>query len=103
MESTRARRSKIGRLPDKLRNELCERIHDGAQGAAILQWLNATPEWKKAKPDFGGRDINSQNLSEWRRQGYGDWLRGRPDPKPCPNCTRLIAIIENLSKPKEGK
>ena len=79
MPRTRAFRSKIGRLPHELRNELCERIRDGAQGVSILKWLNSTPEWKAARPDFGGKDVNAANLSEWRVTGYKDWLQNQAD------------------------
>jgi len=74
MQRTRAYRSKIGRLSFAIRNELCERIRDGATGISILKWLNATPEWEKIKAEFGGVDINSVNLSDWRETGYKDWL-----------------------------
>jgi len=74
MQRTRAYRSKIGRLPFNVRNELCERIRDGATGIAILKWLNATPEWSKIKAEFGGIDINSVNLSDWREMGYKEWI-----------------------------
>ena len=38
--TTRCYRSKIGRLPFAVRNELNERIRDGEGGPAILAWLN---------------------------------------------------------------
>ena len=42
--NTRCYRSKIGRLPFAVRNELNERIRDGAQGAELLDWLNGLKE-----------------------------------------------------------
>ena len=72
-EAARARRSKIGRLPWSIRNELCERLLDGASGAEALRWLNAQPELGKA----GIGTVSAQNLSAWRRTGYAAWLRER--------------------------
>jgi len=72
-ESTRAYRSKIGRLPWSVRNELCERLLDGASGSAVLRWINAHPACKKAV----ATPINAQNLSAWRQTGYAAWLRER--------------------------
>lgn len=72
-ESARAYRSKIGRLPWSVRNELCERLLDGASGAEILRWINAHPA-------CGGQpriQLNAQNLSAWRQSGYAAWLRDR--------------------------
>lgn len=67
---TRAYRSKIGRLPFALRDELCERLLDGATGAEVLAWINKHPAGRKAK-------LNAQNLSVWRATGYAEWLKAR--------------------------
>lgn len=72
-ESTRAYRSKIGRLPWSVRNELCERLLDGASGSAVLRWINAHPAFKQARTP----PVNAQNLSAWRQTGYAAWLRER--------------------------
>lgn len=74
MSATRAYRSKIGRLPFRLRTELNERIRDGATGAAVLEWLNATPEMAAVRAETGCGDVNPQNLTDWRGTGYKDWL-----------------------------
>ena len=74
MSQTRAYRSKIGRLPHKLRTELNERIRDGATGSAILTWLNDTPEMTHVRAETGCCDLNPQNLTDWRGTGYKDWL-----------------------------
>lgn len=76
---TRAYRSKIGRLPFALRNELNERIRDGVTGSIILPWLNATPEYDAVKGEFEGADINPTNLTDWRNTGYADWLKDQQD------------------------
>lgn len=66
--ATRAYRSKIGRLSWTLRNELCERIRDGATAAELLTWLNQHAELRGKAP------INAQNITDWRTTGYRDWL-----------------------------
>jgi len=81
-------------LPHAIRNELCERIRDGAQGVAILKWLNSAPEWKDLKPDFGGKDVNAANLSEWRATGYRDWLQNQADADQMRRLTeRAFAMV----------
>lgn len=74
---TRAYRSKIGRLPFALRNELCERIRDGATGSALVAWLGKHPDTKRTLKAAGASKINAQNLSDWRSSGYKDWLASR--------------------------
>lgn len=74
MSNLRAYRSKIGRLPFKVRNELCNRIRDGATGTEILAWVNALPEWRALRKKTGDPDINPQNLTDWRTTGYAHWL-----------------------------
>ena len=51
--TTRCYRSKIGRLPFAVRNELNERIRDDAQGAEILDWLNGLKETRKILREMG--------------------------------------------------
>jgi hypothetical protein len=74
---TRYYRSKIGRLPWSVRNELNERIRDGAVGAAVLSWLNNSPEMSAVRAATGCGDISPQNLTDWRGTGYKDWLAGQ--------------------------
>lgn len=74
MSVTRAYRSKIGRLPFKVRTELNERIRDGATGTAVLSWLNDTPEMTHVRAETGCGNVNPQNLTDWRSTGYADWL-----------------------------
>ncbi len=73
--ATRAYRSKIGRLPFAVRNELCERLRDGQTGTDVLAWANKTAAWRAVKRAVGCGDINPQNLSDWRDTGYADWLK----------------------------
>ena len=82
--NTRCYRSKIGRLPFAVRNELNERIRDGAQGAELLDWLNGLKETKKVLREMGGPGavpaaVNAQNLTDWRSTGYKDWLDDQAD------------------------
>jgi len=57
--TTRCYRSKIGRLPFAIRNELNERIRDGETGPDILAWLNGLKETRRIlrtmKAEEGGR------------------------------------------------
>src|ERR1039458_71840 len=64
---------KIARLPRNIRDELNHRLDDGEPGDRILAWLNALPAVQAA--EFGGSKINAQNLSNWRKGGYQDWLK----------------------------
>jgi hypothetical protein len=73
--NTRYYRSKIGRLPFAIRNELNERIRDGEKGTDILSWLNATKEFKAVMKSEKCGPLISQNLTDWRGTGYDDWLK----------------------------
>lgn len=74
MSATRYYRSKIGRLPFAIRNELNERIRDGATGLDVLDWLNATKEMRKVCREQKCGPVTAQNLTDWRSSGYADWL-----------------------------
>ncbi len=66
----RANKSKIGRLPWKVRDRLNEMLRDGVRGAKILVWLNT-----HVKPPDA--PITAPNLSDWRKTGYRAWLEDR--------------------------
>ena len=67
---------KIARLPRNIRDELNHRLENGEPGGRILEWLNALPEVQVVlAAEFGGNPINEQNLSNWRKGGYQDWLK----------------------------
>lgn len=67
---------KIGRLPRNLREELNRRMDDGEPGGRILEWLNAlTSVQVVLAAEFGGGQINAQNLSNWRQSGFQHWLK----------------------------
>ena len=66
---------KIANLPAQIREELNCRIDDGEQGAELVEWLNAIPEVTEVINErFGGHPVSEQNLSEWRKRGFQQWL-----------------------------
>jgi hypothetical protein len=73
-----SRQGKIASLPFRLRKQVNDRLRDGQKAPKILAWLNTEPEaiavWEE---DFEGAPCTEQNLSEWRRGGYRDYLRER--------------------------
>jgi hypothetical protein len=90
---TPSRRGKIARLPNQLRNQLNHRLEDGEPAGSLLAWLNNHPEVQAVlKAQFGERPITEQNLSEWRKGGYLDWLRHEE------NC----ALVSRLAKDANG-
>lgn len=92
MEAT-TRNGKVASLPHGLRETLCARMLDGERGPELLAWLNAQPETQaRLAEKFDGVEITAQNLSEWRRGGYQDWLRDRAEVR------KLAALAELSSK-----
>lgn len=72
------RTGKIARLPKAIREELNQRLENGETGGSLVDWLNGLPEVQAAmKAHFAGAEIREQNLSEWRKGGYMEWLRHR--------------------------
>src|SRR5712691_10327672 len=70
------RNGKIARLPYSIRDLLNQRLHNGEQGAKLVEWLNGLPKVQEVlTEEFGGRPISEQNLSEWKQGGFDDWLR----------------------------
>ena len=71
----RIRKGKIAGLPEEIREALNERLENGEEGKALLNWLNGLPEVKHyLAAEFEGAPILEQNLSAWRKGGYADWL-----------------------------
>ena len=97
--TTRCYRSKIGRLPFAIRNELNERIRDGAGGSEILAWLNGLPSTRKIIRELKSGDINAQNLTDWRSSGYRDWLE---DQCQADRIRRLAEISQTLASAAGG-
>ena len=97
--TTRCYRSKIGRLPFAVRNELNERIRDGAQGADILDWLNGLKETKRILRETKSGPVNAQNLTDWRSTGYADWLADQGDAD---RIRRLAEVSQTLAAAAGG-
>ena len=97
--TTRCYRSKIGRLPFAVRNELNERIRDGAQGAELLDWLNGLKETRKILREQKSAPINAQNLTDWRSSGYRDWL---DDQDRADRIRRLAEVSQTLATAAGG-
>ena len=97
--TTRCYRSKIGRLPFAIRNELNERIRDGVGGTEILAWLNADKETRKILRELKAGEINAQNLTDWRSSGYRDWLE---DQCQADRIRRLAEISQTLASAAGG-
>lgn len=97
--NTRCYRSKIGRLPFAIRNELNERIRDGAQGSDLLIWLNGLKETKKVMRELKTSIVNAQNLTDWRSTGYKDWLEDQADAD---RIRRLAEVSQTLATAAGG-
>lgn len=71
-----ARNGKVARLPHEVREELNRKLRDGQEGRGLVKWLNDLEEVQVAMCDyFEGRKLTEQNLSEWKKGGYLDWLK----------------------------
>jgi hypothetical protein len=69
---------KVARLPHAVRDELNRRLRDGEEGKKLVAWLNTLPEVRALlAARFDGKPIREQNLSEWKKRGYRDWLAYR--------------------------
>ena len=72
------RNGKIARLPRAVREQLNRRLQDGGQGRELAGWLNSLPEVIKVlAAEFDRIPISVQNLSQWRKGGYREWLAGQ--------------------------
>ena len=93
------RTGKIARLPRELREQLNCRLQDGEPGVRLVEWLNGLPAVRQLlEQDFGGREINEQNLCEWKQGGFQEWL-ARQEMLTCArelaaNATELSAATE---------
>jgi hypothetical protein len=68
------RTGKIARLPHRVREELDQRLANGAKSDEVLAWLNGLPEVQAVLHEqFGGRPVIPQNLSNWRLGGHQEW------------------------------
>jgi hypothetical protein len=73
-----ARKGKVASLPATIREEVNKRLFDGQQSPQIIKWLHEQPEVLRILDDrWGEEPVNAQNISEWRKGGYQDWLDRR--------------------------
>jgi|ERR1051326_6174297 hypothetical protein len=73
-----ARKGKIASLPAAVREEINRRLLDGQSSATIIPWLHEQPEVLRVLDDrWGEEPVSANNISEWRRGGYQDWLERR--------------------------
>src|SRR5450432_1923852 len=73
MKGTRT--GKIARLPRTIREQLNRRLQNGEQGKKLVAWLNGQPEVQAIMTaEWEGKPLRQQNLSEWKKGGYRDWL-----------------------------
>jgi hypothetical protein len=87
----RAHVGKIGRLPEHIQLELNRHLANNTCGLHLIAWLNGLPEVRAILArDFGGRPINSVNLTKWRKGGYHDWKYHRD---------LTMHVMENRGKP----
>jgi preprotein translocase subunit SecD len=77
---TMARKGKIARLPQEIRDRICLLMADGITDVKIAETLNADPAVQAKLAEYEGGGVKSKpeitdgNLSEWRQGGYQDWL-----------------------------
>ena len=70
------RNGKIARLPQLIREEINQRLQAGHTGRSITVWLNSLAEVRATMDaSFAGTEIREQNISEWKKGGYQEWLR----------------------------
>ncbi len=94
------RNGKIARLPRDIRHQLNRRLSDGEPGIRLVEWLNRLPEVRQVlATDFGGRDINEQNLCEWKQGGHQEWL-ARQETLAC--ARELAGESSELAQAAEG-
>jgi hypothetical protein len=75
IQTMNARNGKIARLPREIREQLNPRLERSEQSPTLLAWLNGLKEVKELLQDeFDAAPITKQNLSEWRKGGFQEWL-----------------------------
>lgn len=72
---SRQRNGKIARLPHHIREEVNLRLLNAETAPQILSWLNEHPDVIRVlATHFDAAPINDTNLSNWRTEGFRDWL-----------------------------
>jgi hypothetical protein len=68
-------RGKISRLPREVQEEVNRRLKEGERGKTLVEWLNSLSSVRDImESEFEGKPVREQNLSDWRKHGYRDWL-----------------------------
>jgi len=99
-----SRTGKIARLPRNIRDELNTRIEEGASAVRLAKWLNGLKEVRKILAEhFHSRDINEQNLSDWKHGGYRDWQRQRALREQIRLIAEQAGDLESLNTPNARK
>ncbi|HEU0008337.1 MAG TPA: hypothetical protein VFT34_00825 [Verrucomicrobiae bacterium] len=96
-----SRTGKIARLPHRVREELNCRLREGEKGRGLVAWLNSLPRVQAVvDAEFAGRPIREQNISEWRKGGYRDWLAQRVALQlGCELCEDVAELARNCKAP----
>lgn len=95
-----ARKGKIARLSSDIREALNRRLLDGQSGTKVLTWLNELPETRLVMTEmFDGLPVSDQNLSEWRKGGFAEWLARRDR---IANTKELAAFSLDIAKAGKG-
>ena len=72
------RTGKIARLPEWIREEVNRGLREGTNGRELVEWLNSQRDVQEIMDaEFAGAPIREQNLSDWRKGGYREWLAQR--------------------------
>lgn len=96
LQAMHTHNGKIGRLPEKTRNELNQRLADGEPAAPLLQWLNARPEVRDLLARrFHAEPVSEQNLTNWRAGGF---LRWQQHQTRCELLREMVADGESLEE-----
>jgi hypothetical protein len=91
---------KIARLPHLIRQELHRRLRDGEKGRRIVLWLNSIPEVRQVvAAEFGGRPVNENNLSQWKKRSHRLWLLQQA---ALSESNQLMAQSRQLAQAGEG-
>jgi hypothetical protein len=97
--SVRCRTGKIARLPLAVREPLNQRMLDGQEGKALVEWLNSLPEVQAIlAAQFQGRPIREQNLSEWRKGGHQTWKAEKNTQQKLTSLLEKISGLEGVAK-----
>lgn len=114
---THAPTGKIARMPAAVREEINRRLDDGIPVRNILAWINSLPSVRAIlKEHFKSVPVREQNVSEWRKRGFVEWLdRNTPGSRAEASqqlrllatldqlCTTLEALCARLKPRKVGK